>query len=134
MPLLKCQKILAPRNCITSKFSSLPKFQGGGSHVHLQCHSPLGDSLQIFFTAVIFSERIRLNMNKLVELSSTLKAVSPTFLLVCFACLKESTFETRESVFLFCLESSSRSDDNQILTFQIFKCHDVIKCPWSMKD
>ena len=34
--------------------------------------------------------------------------------------------------FLFHFESSFHSWDNQILTFQIFKCHDVIKCP-SMK-
>ena len=32
----------------------------------------------------------------------------------------------------FHLKSSFRSWDNQILTFQIFKCHDVTKCP-SMK-
>ena len=38
----------------------------------------------------------------------------------------------KEECFLFHLESSFRSWDNQILTFQIFKCHDVIKCP-SMK-
>ena len=30
--------------------------------------------------------------------------------------------------FLFHFKSSFRSWDNQILTFQIFKCHDVIKC------
>ena len=38
----------------------------------------------------------------------------------------------KEECFLFHLESSFCSWDNQILTFQIFKCHDVIKCP-SMK-
>ena len=37
---------------------------------------------------------------------------------------------TKRSVFYF--ESSFRSWDNQILTFQTFKCHDVIKCT-SMK-
>ena len=53
-----------------------------------------------------------------------LKAMSATFLLVCFLCLKESTCETRKNVFylnskaLFILEK----------TFQIFKCHDVINC------
>ena len=35
----------------------------------------------------------------------------------------------KETIFLFHFESSFRSWDNQILTFQIFKCHDVIKCP-----
>ena len=52
-----------------------------------------------------------------------LKVVSATFLLVCFVSLKESTFEKRENVVyskaFFVLE---------ILTFQIFKCHDLIKC------
>ena len=49
-----------------------------------------------------------------------------TFLLIYFVCLKESTFETRKKC-LFHFESSFRSWDNQILTFQMFKCHDVIK-------
>ena len=34
----------------------------------------------------------------------------------------------KEEYFLFHLESSFCSWDNQILTFQIFKCHDIIKC------
>ena len=62
--------------------------------------------------------------------TAKLKVVSATFLLVCFLYLKESTCETRKNVFyfiskaLFVLEIISLS-----LTFQIFKCHDVIKCP-----
>ena len=31
----------------------------------------------------------------------TLKVLSATFLLVCFVCLKESTYETRKNVFYF---------------------------------
>ena len=56
-----------------------------------------------------------------------LKAVSASvFLLVCFLSLKESTCETTKNIYftlkvLFVLEI--------ILTFQKFKCHDVIKCP-----
>ena len=42
--------------------------------------------------------------------------------------LKENTCETRKNVFYF----TFCSDVNQTLTFQIFKCHYVIKCP-SMK-
>ena len=38
----------------------------------------------------------------------------------------------KEECFSFHLESSFHSWDNQILTFQIWKCHDIIKCP-SMK-
>ena len=66
------------------------------------------------------------------HLPSTLKVVSATLLLFYFLRLKERTHETRKNVFLFHLESSFRSSDNQILTFQIFKWHDVIKYP-SMK-
>ena len=56
-----------------------------------------------------------------------LKIASATFLLVSFICLKEGTHETRENVFLFQFESSFCSRDNQVLTFQVFKFHDVIK-------
>ena len=31
--------------------------------------------------------------------------------------------------FLFHLKSSIRAGDNQVLTFQVFICHDVMKCP-----
>ena len=57
-----------------------------------------------------------------------LKVVPATFLLVCFVCLKDSPFETRKFLFLFHFESSVRSWDNQIMPFQIFEYHDVIKC------
>ena len=45
--------------------------------------------------------------------------MSTTFLLVAFVCLKERTCKTRKKGFLFHFESSFRSRDNQILTFQI---------------
>ena len=60
------------------------------------------------------------------ENKQRLKVVSTTFLLVCFVSLKESTSDARKNVFLLHLERSFHSWDNQILTFQIFKCHDVI--------
>ena len=56
-----------------------------------------------------------------------LKVVPAIFLLVCFVCLKKSTCETWKC-FLFHFESSFHSSDIQILNFQIFKCHDIIKC------
>ena len=56
-----------------------------------------------------------------------LKVVSTTFLLVHFACLKESTCETRKNIFLFHFQSSFSFCDSQVLTFQVFKWHDVIK-------
>ena len=54
-----------------------------------------------------------------------LKAVPTTFLLVCFINLKESTCGIRKNL-LFHFESPFRSRDNEILNFQIFKCHDVL--------
>ena len=57
-----------------------------------------------------------------------LKVVSATFLLICFVRLQQRTCETRKNVFLFYLKSSFRSWDNQVLNFQIFKCHNIIKC------
>ena len=44
-----------------------------------------------------------------------------------FCSLKECTFETREMFFLFHFKSAFLSWDNQILTFQVFKCNDVIQ-------
>ena len=54
-----------------------------------------------------------------------LKVVTLIFLLVCFVSLKERTSETRKNIFTSFRKCSW---DNQILTFQIFKFHDVIKC------
>ena len=68
---------------------------------------------------------------KHVVTTLTLKVVSATFLLVYFLCLKGSTCETRKNDF-FHLKSSFCSWDIRILTFQIIKWHDIIKCP-SMK-
>ena len=55
----------------------------------------------------------------------TLKVVSTTFLLVSFGSLKEGTCETRKNVFYF--TSKALSIDNQTLSFQIFKCYDIMK-------
>ena len=69
-------------------------------------------------------------MKKLApEINFSLKVVSATFLLVCFFMSKRKNLWNKEECFLFHLESSFRSSDNQIWTFQIFKCHDIIKCP-----
>ena len=40
---------------------------------------------------------------------------------------KREDLWNKENNFLFHLESTFRSWDKQILNFQIFKCHDVIK-------
>ena len=44
-----------------------------------------------------------------------------------FCMSKREDLQNKEKCFLFQFESSSRSWDNQILNFDIFKCHDVIK-------
>ena len=61
-----------------------------------------------------------------------LKVLSATFLLFCFIMSKREPLWNKEKCFLFHFESSFRSWDDQVLTFQIFKFHDVIKCA-SMK-
>ena len=57
----------------------------------------------------------------------SLKVVSTAFLLVCFVNPKESTYETGENVFYFTLKALFCSWDNQILTCQIFKRHQMPK-------
>ena len=42
--------------------------------------------------------------------------------------LNQSTCQIKKNVFLFHLETSFRSWENQILEFYIFKFHGVIKC------
>ena len=63
-------------------------------------------------------------LDQTLSFSSDLKVMSATALQVCFTCLKESTCETRKNIFYFTSKA--------LLTFQVFKCHDVIKYP-SMK-
>ena len=57
-----------------------------------------------------------------------LKVVSATFLLIYFLGLKECTCETWKNVFYFTSKAFFCSPENQILAFQIFKFHDIIKC------
>ena len=57
-----------------------------------------------------------------------LKVVSATFLLVSFFKSKQEHLPNQEKRFSFHLKSSFHSQENQILEFQIFKFHDVIKC------
>ena len=45
-----------------------------------------------------------------------------------FCMSKREDLWNKEKCFLFHFECSFRSWDNQVLNFQIFKCHDVIKC------
>ena len=47
--------------------------------------------------------------------------------LICMS--KREHLWNKEKCFLLPIESCFCSWDNYILTFQIFKCHDVIKCP-----
>ena len=56
-----------------------------------------------------------------------LKVASATFLLVCFLGLN-GHLSNYKKWFLFHFKSSFRSKESQILEFQIFQFHDVIKC------
>ena len=47
---------------------------------------------------------------------------------------KKEDLWNKENCFLFHFESFFRSWDNQVLTFQVFKYHDIIKgLSWNMK-
>ena len=59
--------------------------------------------------------------------SKSLKIVCYIFASL-FSMYKREHLWNKEKCFLFHLESSFHFWDNQILTFQIFKCNDVIKC------
>ena len=50
------------------------------------------------------------------------------FLTSLFCMPKREDLWNKEKCFLFHFESSFRSSDNQILNFQVFICHGVIKC------
>ena len=52
----------------------------------------------------------------------------PTFLLVCFSSLEESTYEIWKNVFYFTSKTLLVLENNQILVFYVFKLHDVVKC------
>ena len=70
------------------------------------------------FTKFLFwnSNNISCNMTS----SWWIKVVSATF-------SKRKDLSSKEKCFLSDFESSLHSWDNQILNFQIFKCHDIIK-------
>ena len=65
------------------------------------------------------------SLSIILETLGTLKVVSATFLLVSF--VKRKHLWNKEKCFQLHFESSFRSWGNQILTFKIFKCHNVIK-------
>ena len=52
-----------------------------------------------------------------------LKVVSTTFLLVCFVCLKDSTYETRKNVFYFTLKALFVLE---ITKFKIFRYSNIM--------
>ena len=57
----------------------------------------------------------------------SLKVVSSTFLLIFLVCLRKSACETKKYVFYFTSKVFSVLEIIKILSFQVFKCHDVIK-------
>ena len=75
---------------------------------------------------VRFAKKFVFNFHLLTHFIPELKVVAATFLQVCFFSKSEHSWN-KENCFLFHFESSFCFWDNQILTFQILKCHDV-KC------
>ena len=72
------------------------------------------DRFQVFLAIWVF----------FLNILGRLKVESASFLLVCIVSLKESTCAMRKNVFHF---TSKTLFVLQVLNFQIFKCHDVIK-------
>ena len=97
--------------CLTS-FSSINHV----FHLHAQF-------LILFHLALMRSPR-SIDDYLLMFLSlETLKVVSPTFLLVCFVCLKVSTFETKKNAFYFTLKALLAF---VIIKFQHFRYSNVM--------
>ena len=63
-----------------------------------------------------------------IQIHCRFKGWVPYIFTSLFCMPKREDLWNKEKCFLFHFESSFRSWDNQILNFQIFKCHDVIKC------
>ena len=72
------------------------------------------------------------NIDSVIELARTFTGCVCYIITSLFCKSKGRHLWNKEKCFLFHFKSSFHSWDNQILTFQIFKCYDVIKCP-SMK-
>ena len=69
----------------------------------------------------------------LISILQTIKGC-PLYIFASLFCMyKKEHLQNKEQCFLFHFESSSRSWGNQILTFRVVKCCDVIKC-LSMKN
>ena len=68
--------------------------------------------------------------NAFLLASTTLTVMLVTFLLVCFASLfsKRELFRDKKNVFISFWKHFSFLR-YQILTFQMFTCHDIVKCP-----
>ena len=87
------------------------------------------DAVIITFCKLVFqfSEHLLESAMKSTSIScNTLKVVSTTFVLVYFAYVKDTTCGRKIKFFYF-ISKAFFSWDNQILTFPVFKCHDVIK-------
>ena len=76
------------------------------------------------YTSALFDKLL----STVVKCLCGLKAVSATFLPVCFFKSKREHLSNYKKCFLFYFKTSFRSRENQILKFYIFKFHDVIKC------
>ena len=89
-------------------------------------------SSHIFFkrvATVLFSTHLKAIItehldNKSVELKGCVHYIFASL----FCMSKRKHFWNKEKSFLFHFKSSFCSWDIQILTFQSFKCHDIIKC------
>ena len=79
-----------------------------------------------FFKIQTSKTAILLFFGKFLTIYYRFNGVPPTFLLVCFLCLKESTHETRKNIFYF---TSKALFVLEIITFKLFRYSNVMTPP-----
>ena len=75
----------------------------------------------------MFYNKLRKNKAETNSEGTVKGCVRYTFASLFFVSKREHLWK-KKKYFLFHFENPFRSWNNQILTFQVFKCHDVIKC------
>ena len=119
---------------VSTSFASTPS-SPCGSPQHLEIYELLHGSKQHMFLKVLTAKKV-FNFSKRPLHASTAYSKF-TILKVIWVChifagsfckSKREHLWNKEKCFLFHFKSSFHSWNNQILTFQIFKCHDIIKC------
>ena len=97
------------------------------SHFSLRCNINLCSS---FNEVHLFIRSFSLYINfSFIDIKSVFFKGCVCYIFFSLLCMsKREYLWNREKCFLFHFKISFHSWDNQSLTFQVFKCHDIIKC------